>query len=135
MVSLFPHPASFRFHLTMDTLAVQLYISHYLGIFRTFTCESAPMARKRNVCRRAHHKKDPPHTQHCVRWIFSFFYTYGHTFFSVILPSRSQRSSHPRAPSQRKTCPLMRRQFLSSFVMASISSAVSGSSVTQVRLD
>ena len=43
--------ASFRFHLTMDTLAVQLYISHYLGMFRTFTCESAPMARKR---------KDPP---------------------------------------------------------------------------
>ena len=38
--------ASFRFHLTMDTLAVQLYISHYLGMFRTFTCESAPMARK-----------------------------------------------------------------------------------------
>ena len=36
--------ASFRFHLTMDTLAVQLYISHYLGMFRTFTCESAPMA-------------------------------------------------------------------------------------------
>ena len=28
----------------MDTLAVQLYISHYLGMFRTFTCESAPMA-------------------------------------------------------------------------------------------
>ena len=46
--------ASFRFHLTMDTLAVQLYISHYLGMFRTFTCESAPMARKRNVRRRAH---------------------------------------------------------------------------------
>ena len=43
--------ASFRFHLTMDTLAVQLYISHYLGMFRTFTCESAPMARKRNVRR------------------------------------------------------------------------------------
>ncbi len=38
----------------MDTLAVQLYISHYLGMFRTFTCESAPMARKRNVRRRAH---------------------------------------------------------------------------------
>mgnify|MGYP000394035719 CR=1 FL=1 len=49
--------ASFRFHLTMDTLAVQLYISHYLGMFRTFTCESAPMARKRNVRRQAHHKK------------------------------------------------------------------------------
>ena len=57
VVSLFPHPASFRFHLTMDTLAVQLYISHYLGMFRTFTCESAPMARKRNVRRRAHIKK------------------------------------------------------------------------------
>jgi len=25
-----------------DVLAVQLYISHYLGMFRTFTCESAP---------------------------------------------------------------------------------------------
>ena len=49
--------ASFRFHLTMDTLAVQLYISHYLGMFRTFTCESAPMARKRNVRRQAHIKK------------------------------------------------------------------------------
>ena len=41
----------------MDTLAVQLYISHYLGMFRTFTCESAPMARKRNVRRQAHIKK------------------------------------------------------------------------------
>ena len=51
--------ASFRFHLTMDTLAVQLYISHYLGMFRTFTCESAPMARKRNVRRKAHYKKLP----------------------------------------------------------------------------
>ena len=30
--------ASFRFHLTMDTLAVQLYTSHYLGMFGTFTC-------------------------------------------------------------------------------------------------
>ena len=49
--------ASFRFHLTMDTLAIQLYISHYLGMFRTFTCESAPMARKRNVRRQAHIKK------------------------------------------------------------------------------
>ena len=29
--------ASFRFHLTMDTLAVQLYTSHYLGVFETFT--------------------------------------------------------------------------------------------------
>ena len=38
----------------MDTLAVQLYISHYLGMFRTFTCESAPMARKQNVRRQAH---------------------------------------------------------------------------------
>ena len=28
---------SFRFHLTMDTLAVQLYTSHYLGVFGTFT--------------------------------------------------------------------------------------------------
>ena len=33
----------------MDTLAVQLYISHYLGMFRTFTCERAPMARKRKA--------------------------------------------------------------------------------------
>lgn len=41
----------------MDTLAVQLYISHYLGMFRTFTCESAPMARKRNVRRQAHRKR------------------------------------------------------------------------------
>ena len=48
------HPSAFRFHLTMDTLAVQLYISHSLGMFRTFTCESAPMARKRNVRRQAH---------------------------------------------------------------------------------
>ena len=29
--------ASFRFHLTMDTLAVRLYTSHYLGVFGTFT--------------------------------------------------------------------------------------------------
>ena len=29
--------ASFRFHLTMNTLAVQLYISHYLGMFGTST--------------------------------------------------------------------------------------------------
>ena len=29
--------ASFRFHLAMDTLAVQLYISHYLGMFGTYT--------------------------------------------------------------------------------------------------
>ncbi len=29
--------ASFRFHLTMDTLTVQLYTSHYLGVFGTFT--------------------------------------------------------------------------------------------------
>ena len=49
--------ASFRFHLTMDTLTVQLYISHSLGMFRTFTCESAPMARKRNVRRQAYIKK------------------------------------------------------------------------------
>ncbi|RGI35795.1 hypothetical protein DXC06_05885 [Ruminococcus sp. OM07-7] len=27
---------SFRFHLTVNTLAVQLYISHYLGMFGTF---------------------------------------------------------------------------------------------------
>ena len=26
---------SFRFHLTMDTLAVRLYTSHYLGVFGT----------------------------------------------------------------------------------------------------
>ena len=30
----------------MDTLAVQLYTSHYLGVFGTFTRQSAPMARK-----------------------------------------------------------------------------------------
>ena len=41
----------------MDTLAVQLFISHYLGMFRTFTCESAPMARKRNVRHKAQIKK------------------------------------------------------------------------------
>ena len=29
--------ASFRFHLTMDTLAVRLYTSHYLGVFGTYT--------------------------------------------------------------------------------------------------
>lgn len=29
--------ASFRFHLTVDTLAVRLYISHYLGMFGTYT--------------------------------------------------------------------------------------------------
>ena len=29
--------ASFRFHLAMDTLAVQLYTSHYLGMFGTCT--------------------------------------------------------------------------------------------------
>ena len=28
---------SFRFHLTMDTLAVRLYTSHYLGVFGTCT--------------------------------------------------------------------------------------------------
>ena len=28
--------ASFRFHLTVDTLAVQLYTSHYPGVFGTF---------------------------------------------------------------------------------------------------
>ena len=44
----------------MDTLAVQLYISHYLGMFRTFSCESAPMARKRNVRRQAHIKNYAP---------------------------------------------------------------------------
>ena len=34
------------FHLAMDTLAVQLYTSHYLGVFGIFTHENAPMARK-----------------------------------------------------------------------------------------
>ena len=29
--------ASFRFHLAMDTLAVRLYTSHYLGVFGTYT--------------------------------------------------------------------------------------------------
>lgn len=29
--------ASFRFYLTIDTLAVQLYTSHYLGVFGTCT--------------------------------------------------------------------------------------------------
>ena len=29
--------ASFRFHLTVDTLAVRLYTSHYLGVFGTYT--------------------------------------------------------------------------------------------------
>ena len=29
--------ASFRFYLTIDTLAVQLYTSHYLGMFGTYT--------------------------------------------------------------------------------------------------
>ena len=28
---------SFRFYLTIDTLAVRLYTSHYLGVFGTFT--------------------------------------------------------------------------------------------------
>ena len=32
-----PFTASFRFHLTMNTLAVQLYTSHYLGVFGTYT--------------------------------------------------------------------------------------------------
>ena len=64
--------ASFRFHLTMDTLAVQLYISHYLGMFRTFTCESAPMARKRNVRRKAHCKKAAVPSQ--IRQPFTHFY-------------------------------------------------------------
>ena len=36
--------ASFRFHLTMDTLAVQLYASRYLGALGTFTLKSPPMA-------------------------------------------------------------------------------------------
>ena len=58
------HPASFRFHLTMDTLAVQLYISHYLGMFRTFTCESAPMARKR--------KEDV--LRHPLFYVMQYFY-------------------------------------------------------------
>ena len=29
--------ASFRFHLTTDTLAIRLYTSHYLGMFGTCT--------------------------------------------------------------------------------------------------
>ena len=62
--------ASFRFHLTMDTLAVQLYISHYLGMFRTFTCESAPMARKRNVRRKAHMEKRYANSYHCIPLLF-----------------------------------------------------------------
>ena len=37
VVSLFPHPASFRFHLAVNTLAVRLYTSHYLGAFGTYT--------------------------------------------------------------------------------------------------
>ena len=37
MLLSFSNTASFRFYLTIDTLAVQLYTSHYLGMFGTYT--------------------------------------------------------------------------------------------------
>ena len=55
--------------------------------------------------------------------------------YCVMVPSRSQRSSQWVAPGQRNTCPLTRRQLRSSVDITCISASVSGSSVTQARLD
>ena len=38
--------ASFRLHLTMDALAVQLYTSHHLDVLGSFTHKSLPMLGK-----------------------------------------------------------------------------------------
>ena len=49
VVSLFPHPASFRFHLAMDTLA--------FGYILPTTGRITQTLLPRNVRRQAHHKK------------------------------------------------------------------------------
>ncbi len=51
----------------------------------------------------------------------------------LITPSRSQRSSHVWCCFHKKTCPLMRRQFLSIAAMAAISASVSGGLTTPWR--
>ena len=78
VVSLFPHPASFRFHLTMDTLAFG-YILPTTGRIRDFnpleTC----------AARRTYAKKDfqkPPGNPFRI----SFFYFVIFTFFTVLHP-------------------------------------------------
>ena len=53
VVSLFPHPASFRFHLTMDTLAFG-YILPTTGRIRDFnpleTCAAGRTTKKKQLC-------------------------------------------------------------------------------------
>ena len=53
-------------------------------------------------------------------------------YAGVISPSISHRSSHVCPSFHKKTCPLIRRQFLSIWAIAAISSSVSGS-VTAAR--
>ena len=54
-VSLFPHPASFRFHLTVDTLAFGYFLpaTGRIGVFHPLeTCAAGRTCRKK---RREHH--------------------------------------------------------------------------------
>jgi hypothetical protein len=54
-------------------------------------------------------------------------------FHCLIAPSRSQRSSQVWSCFHKKTCPLMRRQFLSMPAMAAMSASVSGGLTTPCR--
>ena len=71
VVSLFPHPASFRFHLTMDTLAFG-YILPTTGRIRDFnpleTCAARRTAHKKRMQQRCHMRF--PTTQHSLMFYF-----------------------------------------------------------------
>ncbi|RGH08183.1 hypothetical protein DWW59_02330 [Firmicutes bacterium AF16-15] len=72
VVSLFPHPASFRFHLTVDTLAFG-YILPTTGRIRDFNPLETCAAGRTTI------KKTPAHAE---------------VFFSVLLITEFLRSAH-----------------------------------------
>ena len=102
VVSLFPHPASFRFHLTMDTLAFG-YILPTTGRIRDFnpleTCAARRTAQKR-PCKDAGARRIAPRTAR-----FDGFVKHRnpkkHNSYSILTVKRSLQESTCATPSAR----------------------------------
>ena len=101
-VSLFPHPASFRFHLTMDTLAFG-YILPPTGRIRDFnpleTCAARRTTQKRS-CKDAGARRTAPWTAR-----FDGFVKHRnpkkHNSYSILTVKRSLQESTCATPSAR----------------------------------
>ena len=102
VVSLFPHPASFRFHLTMDTLAFG-YILPTTGRIRDFnpleTCAARRTTQKRS-CKDAGARRTAPWTAR-----FDGFVKHRnpkkHNSYSILTVKRSLQESTCATPGAR----------------------------------